>query len=107
MKSPTKSLATDTTLWQENNLPQIPANEIFVPDKEDEGKAPFRTRASTIGNGQIPRYVVLNLNFLRENAKNVKKLCSTLNLLLEEYLVEFPEAPFGAKCLGDSKNVWD
>ena len=72
MKSPTKSLATDTTLWQENNLPQIPANEIFVPDKEDEGMAPFRTRASTIGNGQIPRYVVLNWNFLRENAKNVK-----------------------------------
>ena len=41
-------------------LLKFPASEIFVPDKAeaDEGKTtPFRGRASTIGNGQIPRYV--------------------------------------------------
>ena len=40
-------------------LLKFPASEIFVPDKAeaDEGKTtPFRGRASTIGNGQIPRY---------------------------------------------------
>ena len=30
MKSPIKSLATDTLTWQENNLPQIPGNFLKV-----------------------------------------------------------------------------
>ena len=39
-------------LWDEDGLPKIPQNEIFVGD-EDEPK--FRGRSSTIGNGEIPR----------------------------------------------------
>jgi len=73
MKSPIKSLATDTLTWQENNLPQIPASEIFVPDKAeaDEGKTtPFRGRASTIGNGQIPRLAAKNDNNIDETEVN-------------------------------------
>ena len=51
MKSPIKSL---TDSWHEDNMPQIPANEVFVPEKGDEdavtASSRFRNRASTIGN---------------------------------------------------------
>ena len=51
MKSPTKAVAADPLF--KSDLPEIPAHEIFVPEEEEE--VPFRSRASTIGNGQIPR----------------------------------------------------
>ena len=56
--SPSKS----SDSWDDEGLPKIPANEIFDPpkadneeDEEDDEPKPFRGRASTIGNGQIPR----------------------------------------------------
>ena len=51
MKSATKAVAADPLF--KSDLPEIPAHEIFVPEEEEE--VPFRSRASTIGNGQIPR----------------------------------------------------
>ena len=46
--------------WHDDGLPKIPKHEIFSPPKDveedDEEETPqFRGRASTIGNGQIPR----------------------------------------------------
>ena len=45
--------------WHDDGLPKIPKNEIFDAPKEveDDGEETpqFRGRASTIGNGQIPR----------------------------------------------------
>ena len=56
--SPSKSNES----WDDDGLPKIPANEIFNPPKSDEDSdddecqpQQFRGRASTIGNGQIPR----------------------------------------------------
>ena len=39
MKSPTKSLATDTTLWQENNLPQIQQFVQALYRKQNKGNS--------------------------------------------------------------------
>ena len=55
MKSPIKS----NIIEEDPDLPHISKNDIYAPDSEDEEPAEtqtrFRSRASTIGNGQIPR----------------------------------------------------
>ena len=51
--------------WQDDGLPKIPKSEIFdPPNVEDDEEEPqqFRGRASTIGNGQIPRLARLPKN---------------------------------------------
>ena len=52
--------------WQDDALPKIPKSEIFDPPKEveddDDEPQHFRGRASTIGNGQIPRLARLPKN---------------------------------------------
>ena len=59
MKSILKHFSSSDSNWDEDGLPKIPQNEIFDPpkeaDEEEDEPQRFRGRASTIGNGQIPR----------------------------------------------------
>ena len=59
MKSILRPFSPSDSQWDDDGLPKIPPHEIFDPpkemeDSEDEPQR-FRGRASTIGNGQIPR----------------------------------------------------
>lgn len=68
MKSPTQSTGSDP-LFQ-SDLPEIPPHEIFVPETDEE--VPFRHRASTIGNGQIP--ILARRESILESSAELNKL---------------------------------
>jgi len=109
--SPSKSNES----WDDDGLPKIPTHEIFNPpkdqdnkgDSDDEPKQQFRGRASTIGNGQIPRLARAPLIQRGKSCKN-SEISDKVHVVLRFNFANLQKSPstvYVAGSMTDWKSV--